>query len=425
MKSGTWKIPVQTSAYVMLSSDYSQQEPKILAHVSADPNMQKAFKAGRDIYATIASIAFNVPYESCLEFHPDTHEYQPQGKARRSEAKSVVLGICYGRSVVTVGEQLYGADESLSTEDKTKKAQKVYDGVLAAFPNLQKIMDYAQSSAKSLGYVETILGRRRHIPNMMLDQFEFEAMPGYVNPNLDPLDVTTFQKSDGLPENVKAQLKSEFSKFKYFGQIVNRTHELYNQHIRVINNRSKITDASRECLNSIIQGSAADMTKMAILNIENSEEWHKLGGRILVPVHDELICEVPIDSWEEGGELLSKLMSEAGNFLPFPINCDVETSLRWYGLEYPCPYTEPDDLEHELTEDEIKWLQYHIIETEVALPVYKKEGESLRGNAAKGINGIMSEELQNAIQAYIARYDINKCDFINHIKTYVKDGISV
>ena len=54
--------------------------------------MMDAFMHGRDIYATIASIAFNLPYERCLEFHPETHEYQPDGKARRSEAKSIVLG---------------------------------------------------------------------------------------------------------------------------------------------------------------------------------------------------------------------------------------------------------------------------------------------------------------------------------------------
>lgn len=81
-----------TPGYVLLSSDFSQQEPKLTAYVSQDENMIKAFQDGKDIYATIASIAFSVPYEECLEFHPDTGEYQPDGKAKRSEAKSVVLG---------------------------------------------------------------------------------------------------------------------------------------------------------------------------------------------------------------------------------------------------------------------------------------------------------------------------------------------
>ena len=68
------------------------QEPRITAFVSNDPNMIEAFQKGRDIYASIASIAFKVPYEKCLEFHPETGEYQPDGKARRGEAKTIVLG---------------------------------------------------------------------------------------------------------------------------------------------------------------------------------------------------------------------------------------------------------------------------------------------------------------------------------------------
>lgn len=95
--SKRFQIPIQTPAYVMLSSDYSQQEPKLTAFVSQDAKMIQSFKDGKDIYATIASLAFNLPYEKCLEFHPQTGEYQPDGKARRGEAKTIVLGrpMCY------------------------------------------------------------------------------------------------------------------------------------------------------------------------------------------------------------------------------------------------------------------------------------------------------------------------------------------
>lgn len=87
-----WKAPVRSPAYVMLSSDYSAQEPRLTAFVSGDAKMQDAFVKGRDVYASIASTAFNVPYEKCLEFHPKTGEYQPDGKARRNEAKTILLG---------------------------------------------------------------------------------------------------------------------------------------------------------------------------------------------------------------------------------------------------------------------------------------------------------------------------------------------
>lgn len=413
-----------TPGYVMLSSDYSQQEPKITAFISNDPNMVKAFKEGKDIYSTIASIAFNMPYERCLEFHPETHEYQPDGKARRGEAKTIVLGICYGRSVVTIGEQLYGTDDSLTDEEKTRKAQGVYDAVLQAFPNLRKLMIDTQATAKRLGYVETILGRRRHIPDMQLPEFEFKAMAGYVNPDIDPLDTSTLHKSADIPERIVKQLEKEFKSYKYFGQIAKRTKELAEDHIRVINNRSKITDASRKCVNSAVQGSAAEMTKLALLNIFNSDEWKQIGGKVLVPVHDEIIVEVPAENAEKGAELLSSMMSDAGNFLPFPINCDVETWYRWSGMDAPCPYKEPLYFNlDEMVEDEVKWVQYHVVECEYPLPVFKDEnGEKPRGDAAKGVNGLVTDELKSIVQDYCHRYSITTDEFISHIKKRVQEG---
>lgn len=726
--------------------------------------MCKAFQENKDIYATIASIAFNVPYEACLEFHPVTHEYQAEGKARRSEAKSVVLGICYGRSVKTIGEQLY-SKEDISGDERTKKAQNVYDSVLTAFPKLRQLMITAQKQAHDVGYVETILGRRRHIPDMQLDPYEFVAMPGYVNPDIDPLDPNTLKNKSDIPERIVKSLKKEFEGYKYYGQIVKRTKQLYEEGIKVINNTSKIADASRQCVNcvddeteiltlsgwkhesdvnvgdkiigydvdkqkvvvtsithkhvyssdtddfhvyefnsptfnavstedhrwvvcesdekprfktsqniwknkwpdypilrvddndlpgnglsddylkllgwimtdgyfakpyygieiyqstsreknaliyhnmietldnlgfsfndksddgiyhtiymnkndmlydlwksnpgrtlsfdfvsslsqhqaevlmwamiegdgtlgdskkssnitftcnsvqrkdvfqylafiagyatnayrisaedanrwtngkmydsisnkepvvvrndywtisvlrikrahiyphhksekfinkvwcvttetgtwvmrrngkvsitgnSIIQGSAAELTKMAILKLENDQRWKDIGGRLLIPVHDELICEVPMKYADEAGKLLSEIMSDAGSFLPFTISCDVTTTLRWYGLEYPCPYTEPKSLKN-VTEDEIKWIQYMLVESEYILPVFPDEnGEKARGNAAYGVNGKITDDMQDAIHDYMIKYNLKSDeDFLSHIKSKVLYG---
>lgn len=412
-----------TPGYVMLSSDYSQQEPKITAFVSQDPNMIDAFQHGKDIYATIASLAFKLPYEKCLEFHPETHEYQPDGKARRGEAKTIVLGITYGRSVVTIADQLFGTNDNMTQDEKIKAAQDIYDAVLNAFPNLRKLMTTAQGNARKLGYVETILGRRRHLPDMQLPEFEFSPMKGYVNPDVDPMDPSTLTNKDSIPERVVRQLQQEFKSYNYFGQIAKRTRELYeDEHIRVTNNRLKIADASRQCVNSIIQGSAADMTKMAILQLENSDEWRALGGRLLVPVHDELICEVPLDKWKEGGELLSKTMSDAGSFLPFPINCDVTTTLRWYGLEYPCAYEKPASMA-DLNEEGIKWLQYQLCELEYILPTFKDEnGEKPRGDAAHGVNGKDTSEFRDALKDYMRRRNITENDLLDTLEHEVVYG---
>lgn len=209
----------------------------------------------KDPYATVASVAFNVPYEQCLEFHPDTKEYQPDGKRRRSEAKTVLLGVMYGRAIPSIADQLYGHRDDMSKDERIKSAQHVYDSIMTAFPNIRQAMLDAQAQARTKGYTETILGRRRHIPDMKLPPFEFVPMDGYVNPDIDPLDPSTLDQTDKIPKRIVAGLQKEFAGYKYFGQKVKRIRQLADEdHIRVINNEGKIGDGSRQCLNSIIQG---------------------------------------------------------------------------------------------------------------------------------------------------------------------------
>ena len=173
--------------------------------------------------------------------------------------------------------------------------------------------------------------------------------------------------------------------------------------------------------------SAADLTKLAILRLENNAEWKKLGGRLLVPVHDELICELPLKYAERGGEVLSGCMSEAGNFLPFPINCDVTTTFRWGGLEYPCPYVIPSVFDsnklNDLTKDEVKWIQYYLVEMEYLLPVFKEEnGDEPRGDAAQGINGRVTKELEDAIFDFEVKHKIDDDVFVSYIYQLAEFG---
>ena len=386
--------------------------------------MIKAFQEGKDIYATIASLTFNLPYEECLEFNPITGAYQPDGKARRGQAKVLVLGINYGMSVVTIADSLFGKDEDMSQDEKVSKAQEIYDAVLTAFPALRTFMLQSQKKVREVGYTETILGRRRHIPDMQLPNFEFVPMKGYVNPDVDPLDISTLGNTNAIPQRILDSLEQEFSSYKYFGQIVKRTRELAEEKIKVINNSKKIQEASRQVVNSIVQGSAAEMTKMALLKVIGNPEWKRIGGRLLTVIHDEILAEVPIAHYEEAGKILSSCMEEAGSFLPFPINCDVTTTLRWSGLEYPCQYAEPKSLEN-LSEDEVKWVQYMLCECEYKLPVYKNEkGEKPEGDAAVGVNGVYSDVVKSCIEDYKQKYQIQSDEeFINHIKTKVIEGV--
>lgn len=401
-----------------------QQEPKITAYLSQDPKMIDAFKHNRDIYATIAALSFNSTYEKCLEFNPITGENQPDGKERRSEAKKIVLGILYGMSIKTIGEQIFGGRKEMTEEEMTKEAQKIYDAVLNAFPNLRAFMEYSQAHARKYGYVETILGRRRHIPDMQLPMYEFKAGKKYVNPDIDPLDPETLKNKNEIPPRIIASLQKEFAGYKYMGKVYKRIKELdENEHIKVIVNKNKISEASRKTVNSQVQGSAAELTKIAILKVFNDPEWNAIGGRVLLPVHDELIAEVPIDNYAEGERLLSKLMSEAGSFFPFTISCDVTTTLRWYGLSYPCVYEEPsvdDVFDENLSSEKISWIQYHLFEMEYKLPVFKNpDGSKPEGDAALGVNGVWSKELETAMYDYIHSNHISPSDFVPHIKDKV------
>ena len=85
-------LEVTHPSHVVMSSDFSQQEPKITATVTQCPEWVEAFRTGKDVYATIASIALGLPYEECLEFNPVTGEVNPEGKARRSIGKVLNLG---------------------------------------------------------------------------------------------------------------------------------------------------------------------------------------------------------------------------------------------------------------------------------------------------------------------------------------------
>lgn len=412
-----------TPGYVMMSSDYSKQEPAIAAYLSQDENMIQAFKDGRDIYSYTASLAFNVPYEECVEFKPDGSSY-PEGKERRTGAKSITLGTLYGRSIPSIAEQIYPrATSKEEEEENNKKAQKVYDSVMNAFSGLRRFMAQSIRFVKQHGFVETILGRRRHIPDMQLPEFEFLPAKGYINPDIDPLDADNKAKADEIPQRIKDALYRELVSYKYFGQVARRIKQLYeDQHIKVINNRRRISDASREVINSQVQGSAADMTKIAMLKIENDPEWQSYGGRILIPVHDEIIAEVPMEYAEQAGKRLSELMCAAADFLPFPMKCDVETTYRWYGLEFPCPYPQPESLE-DLTDDGVRWIQYHLFEYGYSLPIIKDfPEEKLEGHKSKGVNGKITDEMQSFIDDYCGIYGINRDEFINHIHAKVHTG---
>jgi len=162
-------------------------------------------------------------------------------------------------SVQSIAESLFGTRDDMTEDQKLKEGQKIQDSLMKGFPSIAKAIAKAQSDATKYGYTETILGRRRHHPNMQLPRFEFEPEPGYVNPDIDPLDPKSLENKERIPSRIVKALTDEFNsyvsgKYTKWGKIVKRTKELAEQKIKVVNNSYKIEEASRQCFNSIIQG---------------------------------------------------------------------------------------------------------------------------------------------------------------------------
>lgn len=165
-----------------------------------------------------------------------------------------------------------------------------------------------------------------------------------------------------------------------------------------------------------------------MLKLENDPEWQELGGRFLLPIHDELLCEVPEEVMKEGAEVLSRCMCSAGDFLPFPLSTDVEISYRWYGVsvEDIKSFDKPESLDYDsLTESNIQWLQYMLVENEYILPVFNDaNGSKPKGIRARGINGVITDELKQAITDYKNRYNVQEDKlFIEHIELKVTKGV--
>ncbi len=227
--------------YTLLDADYSQIELRILAHISQDDVLTNAFLTGEDIHTITASQVFNVKPE----------EVTPQ---MRSSAKAVNFGIIYGISDFALAGDLHVSK---------KTAAEYIEGYLDKYPGVRKYMAGTVEFAKENGYVITILGRRRDIP----------------------------------------ELKSQKFIERSFGE--------------------------RVALNTPIQGSSADIIKLAMVKVYNALKEGGYKSRLILQVHDELIVEAHKDEIKEVSEILKSCMENAAE-LSVPIPVDVGEGASWY-----------------------------------------------------------------------------------------------
>lgn len=165
---------------------------------------------------------------------------------------------------------------------------------------------------------------------------------------------------------------------------------------------------------------------MAMLKLVNDPEWQQIGGRLIIPVHDELIVEVPYELREKGAEVLARCMCDAGSFMPFKLTCDVETTFRWYGLgvEDILSFDKPSNLDWDnMTPSNISWIQCMLIENEFILPTYPEpDGSKPIGLHAEGVNGILSDEVKQYLSQYMKQYDLSADTVLDHIERKVMYG---
>lgn len=198
------------------------------------------------------------------------------------------------------------------------------------FPAISKFEKDSKQMAYDLGYVTTVCGRKRRLPEYCLPEFEFSYKDG-VAPDDDPLDFDDVELVTEVPDSIKKRYTSKLHN-AYYAQKTNIIREANEQGIIIKDNGGKIADAERQVVNARIQGSAADLTKLAMIELGNNEELKTLGFRLLIPVHDEIIAECPQENIKQCSKLLAETMSKAAeNILKMPIKCDVEITERWYG----------------------------------------------------------------------------------------------
>lgn len=321
----------------------SAQEPRLTAYYANDPAMLKAYEEGKDLYAVIASMSFDKPYEECLEFYPEgtviqyegksvtcgykTHQNK-EGKGRRSQAKSILLGLLYGRGAASIGGQI----------NKTKEeAQEIINKFFKAFPSVKKWIEDTHKSVYALGYVEDVAGRRRRLPDINLPKFTFEEKNASVTFN--PLLGTKGTK--GIDEVKIQKYQKLLSECRWYGDVNKVCALAMADNLTIHDNSGKISQAERQSVNSRVQGGAASLTKQAMIDLYNNDRLRELGARLINTVHDEILMECPEEVAEECAELLCDVMkSSAKKYVPQPaMSVDAYIVDSWYQDEYEAQIT--------------------------------------------------------------------------------------
>ncbi len=302
---------------ILIGADYSQQEPRILTAFSRDHKLLESYKAGRDLYATLGSGVYGNDYWENMEHWEDGSD-NLEGKKRRKQMKTLYLGMSYG-----MGPKKLSEDMHCSLDEAIKIVEDFHTG----FPEVSDWMRKTEEEACQKGYVEDFWGRRRRLPDLLLPEYSFKMEN---KKSFNPLIGSSGNKVDEeLINKYKNKLKN--ISFKDYDKV---KQEAKKEGLEIIKNGGFISRAKRQCVNARIQGSAATMTKKAMIAIYNDDLMKKYNFRLLIGVHDELIGQCDEQYAKEASDRLVYLMKTCALDLNVPIKCDPTIEKHWYEEEY-------------------------------------------------------------------------------------------
>ena len=184
--------------------------------------------------------------------------------------------IMYGRGTASVAETIHAT---------TEEAQEIIDNFFKAYPKIKLFVENETKKAKINGYTTTAWGRRRYLKHITDDDYSYKYNDNRAV-DFNPLLTITTSVNEEVPQNVKDAYNTQLSKARSYVQKNRIIENAAKDGIDIIDNRKFIADASRQVVNSIIQGSAADMSKRAMILLGTNKELKELGFRMLFPVHD-------------------------------------------------------------------------------------------------------------------------------------------
>ena len=303
---------------VFVGADFSQQEPRLLSAYSNDDTMIDAYKQNKDLYATIAAGVYKNDYWDNMEHRQDGTP-NPEGKKRRSNCKSLLLGIMYGRGAPSIAEQIHSTVE---------EAQQIINDFYKQFPKVKEWTEKTEKDAKVTGYVEDLWGRRRRLPDILLPKYTVKSTK--TSTEFNPI-LYTLGKVNNSSAALVESYKKKLSRVKSRNDYQKIQQEAERDGIYIVDNGAFISQAERQCVNARIQGGAASMTKVCMRKVFDDEELNRLGAKLVLQIHDEVIVECPKQNAEAVMSRLTYVMkTSVADKVQVPFKCDGYIVNCWY-----------------------------------------------------------------------------------------------